>query len=201
MQQPIADYYEWQTRAGFSIMADPRYTPEEFLINAAKDGEEPLEMLLENWWAAGQYKVEIEAGSMQIMIEELRRNDTLEAVSFLSGRPGIDENALSHKIASAFSFKDEEELFLDEINADAIALAELEFQMLQQTGQMPPPLNGQDHATHLKKHQEQMQGLSDQITQGIPEGADPAQLGPVLQQMQTVVQGLQQHIDLHNQSL
>ena len=188
MQQSTQGCYEYITRSVLAIISDPRYTPERFFVNVAKEGEPPAEQALQNWWTGGKYDVEIEAGSMQILIEQLRRNDTLELASFLSGRPGINEKKLTEMIVNAFGIKDTQDLFDDDVNADAIAAADLEFGMiLSGQGANVQVTQGMDHAAHLNRHNEQR----IQLEQSIQKGTIAPQ----------VMQQFDQHVQLHNQAL
>ena len=212
MQQATQGCYEFLTRSMLSIISDPRYTPENFFVNIAKEGEPPVEQLLANWWTGGKYEVEIEAGSMQILVEQLRRNDTLELANFLSGRPGINERKLTEMIVNAFNVKDTQDLFESDANADAIAAADLEFGMiLSGQGDKAIVTQGMDHRTHLERHNEQMAQLS-QMAQQEQQQMQQMQMQPQQMQMQQpqqqqggqaaqAMQQMQQHIALHNQAL
>ena len=186
MQQATLGCYEYITRSMLSIISDPRYTPENFFVNVAKEGEPPVEQSLANWWAGGKYEVEVEAGSMQILVEQLRKNDTLEMANFLSGRPGINERKLTEMIVDAFNVKDAQDLFDDEVNADAIAAADLEFTQIM-GGQAPQVTQGMDHRTHINRHNEQRAQLEQAVQSG--------QVAP------QILQVFDQHVALHNQAL
>jgi hypothetical protein len=130
--------------------------------------------------------VVIEAGSMQILVEQLRRNDTLQLAAWLQNRPEIDQRQLIEMVIDAFNVGIGHDLFSDDVNTDAISAANLEHQFFM-LGQQVPALNGQDHKVHNEQHQMWMQ-------QQMPQLVPPAML-------QQVAQIAQQHLQMHAQML
>jgi hypothetical protein len=120
-------------------------------------------------------------------------------------------------IVNSFNVKDTQDLFDDEVNADAIAAADLEFGMIM-TGQGDKitVTMGMDHKTHTDRHNEQMGQLNQMVQQeqAQPQPAAPPQMGGEAGQFQMdapqqpqagpaaqALQQLQQHIELHGQAL
>ena len=186
MQTPVQEAYKWIVKSSFSLMSDPDFTPEQWNLNMAKVGEIPIESALQGWWLTGKHRVEIEAGSMQILVEQLRRNDTLQLSSMLMNRPEIDQRQLIEMVISAFNVGAGHDLFVDDVNADAVSAANLEHQLMM-LGQNVPVLNGQSHDVHFEQHQ--LFGA-----QQLPQLVAPQAL-PQIQQI------LQAHLQAHQQKL
>ena len=93
-QTPVQELYTDIVTNAFAIMGDPRYTPERWLLNVSKEGEPPVDRLLEGWWLQGRFSVDIETGSASILVEQLRRNDVLELAQWLRNDPSIDQKQL-----------------------------------------------------------------------------------------------------------
>ena len=71
MQQSVADAYSWIVRSAFRMMADERYHPEEFVLNVAEEGQEPVyEAIMSDVFRA-DFKVSVEAGSKAPLVEQL----------------------------------------------------------------------------------------------------------------------------------
>ena len=96
------------------------------------------------------------------------------------GLPETDRTEAIKMRVKSFRKLEPEKLLRDDVNADAAAAAQLEHQVLMNTGQMPPPQAGQDHQTHVQFHNQFLQSIVPQIQQG----ATPP----------TVFQAVQQHI-------
>jgi hypothetical protein len=182
MQTPVQEAYKWIVNGSFGLMSDPRYTPEQWMLNMAKEGEPAVANAIQNWYLTGKHRVEIQAGSMQILVEQLRRNDTLQLAGWLQNRPEIDQKQLIEMVIDSFNVGIGHDLFSEEVNADAISAANLEHQLFI-LGSAVPALNGQDHRVHYEQHNMWMQ-------QQMPQLVPPAQL-PAIQQI--IGQHMQQH--------
>ena len=205
MQAPVQEAYQWIVESSFSLMADPRYTPEQWNLNMAKEGEAPINAALQNWWLTGRHRVAIQAGSMQILIEQLRRNDTLQLASFLSNRPEIDQKQLIEMVIDSFNVGIGHDLFVDDVNADAISAANLEHQLIL-LGQEVPALNGQDHKVHFEQHSQWMQTQLPQLLQPNPQMAQQGMDAQTMmaanaQRAQQVMQLAQGHLQQHQQMI
>lgn len=186
MQTPVQEAYKWIVESSFSLMADPRYTPDQWNLNMAKEGEAPIQSALQNWWLTGKHRVNIQAGSMQILVEQLRRNDVLQLAGWLTNRQEIDQKQLIEMVIDSFNVGAGHDLFVDDVNADAISTANLEHQFFL-LGHQVPALNGQDHMVHHQQHSMWMQQQMQQLVA-------PAQLPQVAQLAQ-------QHLAQHQQIL
>lgn len=187
MQVAVVDTYKWIVNNALSIMSDQRYTPNSYQLNVAADGEPARLAALENFWLQGRRRVEIEAGSMLPLIEQLERDDTLGLFDRVIQLPEVDRGEALKMMIKSFRKVDPEQLLKDDVNTDASTAAQLEGQVLFSTGQIPPPLDGQDHNTHLQQHQSQLQQMQQAVQQG--------------QIAEQIYQAMQQHIQMHVQML
>jgi len=185
MQVAVVDAYRWAIDNALSIMSDQRYTPNNFQLNISPDGEQVQLAALQNYWLQGRRRIDIEAGSMLPLIEQLERNDTLGLFDRIIQLPEVDRNEAVKMLIKAFRKIDPEQLLKDDANADAATAAQLELQVLFQSGQMPPPVAEQDHAAHLEMHQHQLAQMQQAVQQG--------QVAPQMFSM------IQQHVQMHMQ--
>ena len=130
---------------------------------------------------------------MQILVEQLRRNDTLQLAAFLQNRPEIDQKQLIEMVIDSFNVGIGHDLFVDDVNTDAISTANLEHQFFL-LGQPVPALNGQDHKVHFEQH---VMWMQQQMQQLVP----PAQLPQVSQVAQEHLAQHQQMLDQQAQML
>lgn len=180
MQVAVVDTYRWIVNNALSIMSDQRYTPNSYQLNVAADGEPARLAALENFWLQGRRRVEIEAGSMLPLIEQLERDDSLGLFDRVIQLPEVDRKEALKMMIKSFRKIDPQQLLKDDVNADASTAAQLEAQVLFSTTQMPPPVEGQDHQVHLEQHQSQLAQMQQAVQGG--------QVAP------QIFQGLQQHI-------
>ncbi|HCR17480.1 MAG TPA: hypothetical protein DIU35_08355 [Candidatus Latescibacteria bacterium] len=185
LQVSVQGCYQWIITNTFSIIADDRYTPNNHMVNTSPDGESPRLTALEGWWFRGRRRVEIETGSMQPLVEQLERDDTLGLYDRIIQLPEVDRPGAIKMMVKAFRFMDPEKILKDDANTDAATAAQMEHQILMSTGQMPPPVPGQDNTTHFQMHNEFLQQIVPQIQAG--------------QMPVTVFQAVQAHNQQHEQ--
>jgi hypothetical protein len=168
MQAEVARAYEISIRNSLQIMGDLRYTPEQFIINVAPDGAQPLMRALNQADFLFTFHIDVQAGSMQPLIEQLERDDFLQMYQFLVNDPLIDQIELRKQLLQAFRVGDIDALLSDQVNAEAQAAAQMENQWLQ-LGQLPTPgaVPGQDHATHMQIHQQLPVDPNNPASQGV----------------------------------
>jgi hypothetical protein len=181
----VTSTYQWITESMFNMWADARYTPQEFLVNTAQEGEPFIGEILQDWWTEGRWRIDIDTGSMQVLNEKLERNDVIGLYDRLVNRPDVNQKELVKMLGSAFRKQNFEKLMLPEANnVDAVGLAQMENQMML-GGQQPQPQPGQHHNTHMQMHDR------------IQEAPQFAQLAP--EQQQQVMQFVEQHNQAHQQ--
>lgn len=185
MQVAVVDAYRWITDNALSIMSNQRYTPNNFQINISSEGEQIQMAALQNFWLQGRRRIDIEAGTMLPLIEQLERDDTLALFDRMIQLPEVDRNEAVKMMIKAFRKIDPAQLLKKDLNADATTAAQLELQILFTTQQMPPAVAEQDHNSHLEMHQSQLGQMQQSVQQG--------QVAPQM------FAALQQHIQGHTQ--
>ena len=189
MQVAVVDAYAWIVDNALSVMSDSRYTPNEYILNIAPEGEPIRLAALENYWLQGRRRIEIEAGTMLPLIEQLERDDTLGLFDRLIQLPEVDRSAAVKMMIKAFRKIDVDTLLKDDRNADAMKAAQMELMGWLLRGQDPGVQPEEDHQTHLKLQ-------SPEVVQQNPQFAQV----PVDQQ-QMVLAAVQQHAQQHQQYL
>ena len=188
MQLRVADCYRTIVRNSLRMMADPRYTPENFLINVAQNDADPVFEAVTANLLRVRFKVDIQAGSMQPLTEQLEREDALQLFNFTIGLPEINRNEAIKGLLKAFRVQDPDKYLGQSQNADAIKAANLENIAYLLAGGDPGVTPEEDHAIHIQTHQ---------TIQQLPQFQQllPAQQQQVLQVAQTHMAQHQQYLD------
>ena len=105
MQLRVADCYRTIVRNSLRMMADPRYTPKTFLINVAQNDADPVFEAVTANLLRVRFKVDIQAGSMQPLTEQLEREDALQLFPFTIGLPEIKPQRSDKGLLKAFRVK------------------------------------------------------------------------------------------------
>ena len=191
MQSAISDVYKTISHNTLRIMADERYTPENFLINMGRDENDPVIQAVTADLFKARFKVNVVPGSMQPLTEQLEREETLALVNYLIQLPEVNREEVIRMILRSFRVPNAEKVMGNAVNEEAIRAAQLENQVMIASvlsGQPAPApvLPNQNHRLHLQTH--------PQIQQ------DPqfAQMPPQIQQQ--VIQLVQQHLQAHQQA-
>lgn len=177
MQAKVSRSYEQIVGNAFRIFGDPRYTPKQFILNVAPDGQQALRRALTAADFLWTFHLEVKTGSTSPMVEQLEREDFLDFYDRAIARPSFDPIELDKRLASAFGILDVERLLLDDLNGEAIRAAQLENDRIISQLQDPGVTADQDHQTHIETHasykehpvyaglqgQPQLQQLIDQI--------------------------------------
>lgn len=183
----VEDLYRITVRNSLRMMADQRYLPEEFLINVAGTSTDPVYEAVTSDMLAVRYRVEITAGSMQPLTEQLEREDALQLFNFTINLPEIDRIEAIKGLLKAFRVQDPDKYLSQGEKGDALKAANLENVAYLLAGGDPGVTPNEDHQTHLQTHQ-QIVNLP-QFQQLLPAQQ---------QQVQAVVQ---QHMQQHQQYL
>ena len=203
MQVAVVDAYAWIIDNSLSVMSDQRYTPNEYILNISPEGEPIRLAALENYWLQGRRRIDIEAGSMLPLIEQLERDDTLGLFDRLIQLPEVDRGEAVKMMIKAFRKIDVDTLLKDDRNADAMKAAQLELVGYILRGQDPGVQPEEDHKTHLKLQSPEVVQQNPAFAQ-IPQVAPPSPPGqPVAPQVtqQMVMAVAQQHAQQHQQYL
>ena len=187
MQLRVADTYRAIVRNSLRMMADPRYTPENFLINVAQNEQDPVFEAVSADMLRVRFKVQIEAGSMQPLTEQLEREDALQLFNYIGNLPEINRLEAIKGLLKAFRVQDPDKYLGQRENGDAIKAANLENVAYLMVGGDPGVTPDENHQMHIQVHQ-QIQQLP-QFQQMLPV------------QQQQVMQAAQQHMAQHQQYL
>jgi hypothetical protein len=187
MQQSVANAYRSIVRNTLRMMADDRYTPEQFLVNVARDTEDPVYEAVTADLLRVRYKIEINAGSMQPLTEQLERQDALQLFNYTIGLPEINRIEAIKGLLSTFRVQDPEKYLGGQEDGDTIKAANLENVAYLINGGDPGVTPNENHQLHIQLHG-QIQQLP-QFQQLLP------------QQQQQVMQVVQNHVGQHEQFL
>jgi hypothetical protein len=187
MQQSVANAYRSIVRNTLRMMADDRYTPEQFLVNVARDTEDPVYEAVTADLLRVRYKIEINAGSMQPLTEQLERQDALQLFNYTIGLPEINRIEAIKGLLSTFRVQDPEKYLGGQEDGDTIKAANLENVAYLINGGDPGVTPNENHQLHIQLHG-QIQQLP-QFQQLLP------------QQQQQVMQVVQNHVGQHQQFL
>lgn len=205
LEAKVAAAYELCVRNAFQVFGDPRYTPENFVVNVAPEGQEKLNRALTSADFMWNFRINVQAGSTRPLFEQLQR---VQAVDFWDRailRPNFDQMELDKFLASAYEIVDPEKLLKDDVNEEAQRAVQLEnFLMVTQMDD-PGVFPGQDHQVHLEGHgQYQMVPMYQQLLQAA-QSVDPATGLPVdpeaAMKLQRIEQVAQQHMVQHQHQL
>ena len=203
MESKVAQAYELVVRNAFQIMGDPRYTPENFAVNVAPDGESMMVRALRNSDFLWNYRIHTRVGSTQPLFEQLEQDRFLAFYDRAANRPNFDQMELDKAMAAAFDIVDVEKLLVSDNNVEAQRAAQLENDRFVQ-GVETDVLEGQDHNTHAEIHttyrehpiyQQLMQGAQMVGPTGQPLNMQAAQ------QMQQIDQMVIAHVQAHQEML
>ena len=203
MEAKVAEAYELVVRNAFQIMGDPRYTPENFALNVAPEGEGMLVRALRNSDFLWNFRIYTRVGSTQPLYEQLEQDRFLAFWDRAAGRPNFDQMELDKAMAQAFDIVDVEKLMVSDANVEAQRAAQLENDRFMM-GVDTDVLAEQDHLTHAETHatyrehpryQELMQAAQMSNQMGQPLNVQAAQ------QIQQIDQMVMAHVQAHQAAL
>jgi hypothetical protein len=187
MQLRVADAYRSIVRNSLRMMADERYLPDNFLVNVAQDTEDPVFEAVTADLLRIRYKIEIQAGSMQPLTEQLERQDALQLFNMTINLPEINRIEAIKGLLASFRVQDPDKYLGNAEDGDAVKAAQLENVAYLINGGDPGVTPFEDHQLHIQYHQ-QIQQLP-QFQQLLP------------QQQQQVMGVVQNHVQQHQQML
>jgi len=203
MEAKVAAAYELVVRNAFQIMGDARYTPENFAINVAPDGQGMMVRALRNSDFLWNYRIHTRVGSTQPLFEQLEQDRFLAFYDRAANRPNFDQMELDKAMAAAFDIVDLEKLMVSDDNVEAQRAAQLENDRFVQ-GVDIEVLEGQDHNVHAEIHatyrehptyQQLMQGAQMVGPTGQPLNMQAAQ------QIQQIDQMVMAHVQSHQEAM
>ena len=190
MQSKVADLYKRIVVSALRTMSDKRYTPENFLINVARDQNEPIFEAVQADIMAVRFKVHIEATSMKPMFEELEREDALALFNYTINLPEIPRTESIKHLLRAFRVPNMERFIggAAQFDAQRAALTENQLMLFTTLSGSPTPVQPHpqdDHQAHIPIHQQFQQSEGFQRLNNI--------------QKQQAVTLFQQHLQGHQQ--
>jgi len=203
MESAVSGVYERIVRNCFQIFGDPRYIPENFVVNVAPNGQGILNRAMRNADFLWNYRITVVTGSTQPLFEQIQQDKFLEFYDRASQRPSFDQTELDKMLASSAEV-DVDKVILQSENPEAVRAAQMENETMVSQMQDPGVVEGQDDQAHLTTHQEyrnhpryqQLVMQSQQVNfQGGPMNPQAAQ------QVQYVDQLVAQHMQAHEQQL
>ena len=203
MEAKVAGAYELVVRNAFQIMGDPRYTPENFVLNVAPEGESMLMRALKNSDFLWNFRIYTRVGSTQPLYEQLEQDRFLAFWDRAANRPNFDQMELDKAMANAFDIVDVEKLMVSDVNVEAQRAAQLEndrFMQMVDTDVLPE----QDHLTHAETHagyreHPSYQQLMQAAQMANPMG-QPLNMGAA-QQVQQIDQMIRAHVEAHQAAM
>jgi len=185
LQGAVSKAYEVSAYNFLRMMSDLRYAPENYLVNIAPESQEPVYQAVTSDLLQHRFKVNIEAGSMRPLFEEIEREDALALFNYLIRMPEIPRPEAIKMLLRTFRVPNIEKL-LPSDNTAEVRAAQLENEWMAMQQRDPGVLPEQDHEVHMQIHQQAMQ---DPVVQQIVS-ANPA-MGMTMQQL--VQSHMQQH--------
>ncbi len=193
LQDSVSNAYETIAHNTLRIMSDPRYTPEEFIVEVSA-GDETFQQMITADVLKVPFRINIEANSMRPLFEQMEREDTLALVNTLANRPEVNQMELLRMVLRTFKVSDPDKLIGQTERATATRKAQLENQFIAARLQDPQVLPTDDHRVELEAHQQAQQDPA--VTQFLQQAM---QVNPqAVQQFQQIMQA---HMQAHQQAL
>ena len=189
MQDQVATVYEDMSYNMVRLLGDKRYEPKNFLVNTAKDEQDPVFEVVRSDMLQARFRVEVQAGSMKPMFEELERDDALQLFQHMIQLPEIPRIEAIKHLLRAFRVANQDKLIGDSANIDARRTAEYENTLFLsgQVGQVHPKEN---HRVHMEVHQQLAQS---------PQWQQLTQTNPLLARQ--LAPAIDQHLQAHQQAI
>lgn len=199
MEATVSKVYEQLARNFLQILGDPRYEPENFLVNVAPSGKSALVRAVRNSDFLWNYRIRVAAGSTQPLFEQIQQDKFLAFYDRAVQNPNFDQMELSKLLASSAEL-DIEKVIIKTANAEARQAAILENELMVTQLRDPGVHPEQDHKSHLESHQQyqdhpyyqQLLLLGQQV--GFDQRPTNPQAFQQVQQIDAIEQGhMQQH--------
>jgi len=153
MQEKVSAVYSTIIRNCFRLFRDERFMPKRHIIELAEDIQvESYAQVLTSDDFKWEFDLTIDAQSMQPMIEELQRDDTILLFDRLNGNPLVDQTEIVKDLMRAFRVRNPERKLAGLDAVDSRRLAEIENVVFILAGQDPGVVEGMDHAIHAEVH-------------------------------------------------
>lgn len=203
MQSKVSQFYVDMIRSCFTIFSDPRYKPENFIINVARDGQSALPRVLNNSDFLWTYRLTVQAGSMEPLFEQIQGEKFMAFYDRAISSPNFDRVELDRMLAASVDMVDVEKVMISDLNPEAFRAAQLENEQMM-SGKDPGVVQGQDHRAHIKTHGEieQHPNIQELMARAQQRGFDGRPADPqAMQFIQQIFQIRDQHIASHEQAM
>ena len=151
MESAVAKVYEDIVRNCFQIMGDPRYTPENFLVNVSPNGQAVARRTLSSMDFLWEFRVKAAAGSTQPLFEQIQQEKFNNFWDRASNRPSFDQMELDKALAASAG-GDVDKLMQTTDDPTATQKAHLENNLIITQGKDPGVLPTDDHKAEMKVH-------------------------------------------------
>jgi hypothetical protein len=195
MESKVSEVYERCIRDPFQIMGDPRYTPESFAVNVAPEGSSKIIRMMESADFLWNYRIEVKAGSMQPLIEQIETEIILNVYPLLKASPNFDQVEVDKMLLAAIKAVDDiDRLMADDNNVPEQRAAQME-NRLTIMGEAVDVLPQQDAKAHIPIHQQYQQDPKYQQLMMAEQNGDRNASA----RKQQIDQAMQQHLQQHSQ--
>lgn len=151
MESAVANVYQDITQNCFRVMGDPRYTPENFLVNMAPEGKGVLRRAMTSMDFMWNYQIEVAAGSTQPLFEQIQGEKFNNFYDRASQRPTFNQMELDKALTIAAGANPAKMMNTTD-DPEAIRAAQLENIHIATKGEDPGVLPEQDHKSHMEVH-------------------------------------------------
>ena len=190
MQERVANVYSRIVRNIFRMFRDERYIPENHIVQLSEEiMHESYMRVLTTEDFQWEFNITIDAQSMQPLIEEIQRDDSVLLFDRLNGNPLVDQTEIVKDLMRAFRVRTPERKLAGMDAVDSRRLAELENAIFLLQGQDPGVAEGMDHAIHAEVHN----------PENIIQMQEFMQLEPQMQEQ--VLQMVAEHGNAHLQAM
>lgn len=177
MQEKVSAVYSKIIKNCFRMFKDERYMPKKHIIALSEEvALESYQKVLTTEDFQWEFDLRIDAQSMQPMIEEIQRDDTILLFDRLNGNPLIDQTKIIKDLMRAFRVRSPERMLAGMDAVDSRRLAEIENAVFILQGQDPGVVEGMDHAIHAEVHNlenitqmQEFQQLESQMQEQVKE--------------------------------
>jgi hypothetical protein len=150
-QQPVEDAFVWIGRNTLNILADPLLgSGINYDRMTTKFGQDVIKSALVAWRERGKVNINVAAGSMNVLFEQLHRDKTERMVEQLRQSPHADHLELDRYILRSSGETAPDKILKSDSNIDASKSAELENAIILLQLVDPGVTPGEDHTTHIR---------------------------------------------------
>ena len=150
-QQPVEDAFVWIGRNTLNILADPLLgSGINYDRMTTKFGQDVIKSALVAWRERGRVNINVAAGSMNVLFEQLHRDKTERMVEQLRQSPHADHLELDRYILRSSGETAPDKILKSDSNIDASKSAELENAIILLQLVDPGVTPGEDHTTHIR---------------------------------------------------